>query len=478
MKILKHQTVHVLLLILLFSLGSHAPAQVKTDLMSHGRLKVSENKRFLVFEDGTPFFYMGDTAWELFHRLDRGQADLYLENRSGLGFTVIQAVILAEENGLIDPNPYGHVPLLEMDPSRLNEAYFEHVDYIINQAARHGLFVAVLPTWGDKWNKKWGQGPEIFTSENAYIYGKLLGKRYKDTPNIIWVVGGDRPIENEIHRQIVVEMARGLRNGDGGNHLITFHPMGGQGSAENFHEESWLDFNMRQTGHSRANNKSLEAVRSDYSRHPVKPAIDGEPIYEDHPIDFRKDEQGHSLAADVRKLQYLNLFSGAFGITYGHHSVWQMWENGRRPVNYPLMPWYEALHQPGAAQMKYVRWLIESRPVLDRIPDDSMIVPHSITSSAVPGAGEYRFAGTRDLNGTYAMVYVPAGRDLEIKMDVISGKEVVAWWFNPRAGSAEKIGTFSNTGIQKFTTPFPGERLDWVLVLDDPSKQYKAPGTR
>jgi hypothetical protein len=257
MKILKHQTVHVMLLILLFLLNSLAPAQDKADLMSHGRLKVSENQRFLVFEDGTPFFYMGDTAWELFHRLDREQADLYLENRAGLGFTVIQAVILAEENGLIDPNPYGHVPLLEMNPSRLNEDYFEHVDYIINKASTLGLFVAVLPTWGDKWNKKWGQGPEIFTPENANAFGELLGKRYRDTPNIIWVVGGDRPIENEVHRQIVVEMARGLRKGDGGNHLITFHPMGGQGSAENFHEESWLDFNMRQTGHSRANNKSL-----------------------------------------------------------------------------------------------------------------------------------------------------------------------------------------------------------------------------
>jgi hypothetical protein len=75
------------------------------------------------------------------------------------------------------------------------------------------------------------------------------------------------------------------------------------------------------------------------------------------------------------------------------------------------------------------------------------------------------------------MVYVPVGRDLEIKMDVIRGKEVVAWWYNPRTGSAEKIGTFSNSGTRKFSTPFPGERLDWVLVLDDASKQYKVPGT-
>ncbi len=120
----------------LLMLGNCQPTTEETndDIFSHGRLVVSENRRFLVFEDGTPFFYLGDTAWELFHRLDREQADYYLENRASLGFTVIQAVVLAEENGLIDPNPYGEVPLYDLDPARPNEAYFEHVDYIINRA--------------------------------------------------------------------------------------------------------------------------------------------------------------------------------------------------------------------------------------------------------------------------------------------------------------------------------------------------------
>jgi len=60
------------------------------------RLKVGENQRFLVYEDGRPFFYLGDTAWKLFHRLTREEADRYLENRAKKGFTVIQAVAIAE----------------------------------------------------------------------------------------------------------------------------------------------------------------------------------------------------------------------------------------------------------------------------------------------------------------------------------------------------------------------------------------------
>ena len=109
-------------------------------------LKVSDNERFLVHEDGSPFFYLGDTAWELFHRLNREEADRYLRNRSEKGFTVIQCVVIAELDGLGTPNAYGEVPFIDMDPSRPNEAYFAHVDWIVNRAESYGLFVGMLPT--------------------------------------------------------------------------------------------------------------------------------------------------------------------------------------------------------------------------------------------------------------------------------------------------------------------------------------------
>ena len=443
--------------------------------LSHGKLKVSENKRFLVFEDGTPFFYLGDTAWELFHRLSRDETEKYLENRRQKGFTVIQAVALAELDGLNTPNAEGEKPLIDNNPEKPNEKYFQHVDWVIKKAAEKGMFIGLLPTWGDKWNKKWGTGPEIFTPENAWKYGKYLGERYKNSPNIIWIVGGDRPVETDIHREIVAEMAKGLRNGDGGNHLITFHPTGGSGSAQYFHSESWLDFNMRQNGHSNSYTERYKATLDDYNRHPVKPVIDGEPIYEDHPINFKPDENGHSVATDVRRPLYWNLFSGAFGHTYGHHSVWQMYAPDKNPINRPLMPWYEAIDQPGAAQMIYGRLLMESRPFLTRIPDNSIVVTSEV-SSAVPGTGAYSFVATRDQNELYAMVYVPVGRRFSVKMDVIKGSSVIAWWYNPRNGEATKIGKYKNTGTQTFNTPDPGESLDWILVLDDESANFKAPG--
>src|SRR3989337_1705715 len=141
--------------------------------MALAQLQVSVNKRFLQTADGNPFFWLGDTAWELFHRLNREEATLYLKNRAEKGFTVIQAVALAELDGLHDPNAYGEVPLENDDPTRPREAYFQHVDFIVRKAEQHGLYIGMLPTWGDKvFRHTWGKGPEIFNADNARTYGK------------------------------------------------------------------------------------------------------------------------------------------------------------------------------------------------------------------------------------------------------------------------------------------------------------------
>jgi len=444
------------------------------------RLKVSENRRFLVYEDGRPFFYLGDTAWELVHRLNREEADRYLEDRARKGFTVIQTVALAELDGLHDPNPYGHRPLVDDDPGRPDvregpaDDYWDHVDYVVGKANSLGLYVGFLPTWGDKWNRKWGVGPEIFTTANAGSYGEWLGRRYRDH-GVIWILGGDRPVETEAHKEILRAMARGLRRGDGGAHLVTFHPTGGNGSSTPFHGEDWLDFNMRQNGHVAEFTGRYDQTRADYDRTPPKPVVDGEPIYEDHPVSFKAPELGHSIAADVRRPLYWDLFSGACGHTYGHHSVWQMWSPGRSPINNPLMPWSEAIDQPGAAQMQHGRRLLESRPFLSRVPDDTVVVTDRVPTS-VPGAGRYRYVATRDAEGRYAMVYAPIGRPFKVRMSAVAGPRVRAWWFNPRDGKATLVGEVANEGERSFTPPDPGEPLDWVLVLDDAGQGYPPPG--
>ncbi len=451
----------------------------------HGKLQVSANKRFLQHANGTPFFYLGDTAWELFHRLDRDDVDQYLADRAKKGFTVIQAVALAELDGHTVPNAYGYLPFEDYDPARpaikngpAND-YWDHVDYIVNKANELGMYIGFLPTWGRYWHEGSGvkDNQPLFDTANAEKYGEFLGTRYKDK-EIIWILGGDRNVENDVQKEIIRAMARGLKKGDGGIHLITFHPRGGGSSSQYFHTDDWLDFNMRQNGHNAEYTGSYSKTADDYALQPVKPVIDGEPLYEDHPLSFNAAKLGHSIAADTRRALYWDLFSGAFGHTYGHHSVWQMYDpaKNRQPINNPLMTWQEAISQPGAMQMMYGRLLMESRPFLTRVPDPTIIVTSKVPT-AMPGEGRYRFVATRDEAGTYAMVYAPVGREFSVRMDVIKGNKVTAWWYNPRNGETTRIATYNNDRKERsFSPPDKGEMTDWVLVLDDASCKYPAPG--
>ncbi|MEO6539729.1 MAG: glycoside hydrolase family 140 protein [Ferruginibacter sp.] len=432
------------------------------------QFKISTNKRYLL-KDDQPFFWLGDTAWELFHRLNREQADQYLKRRYEQGFTVIQCVALAEFDGLHTPNAYGELPLENDDPLKPREAYFKHVDYIIDLANKYGLTIGFLPTWGDKLFKStWGKGPEIFTPSNAKVYGQWLGNRYKDRRNIIWILGGDRNPGNITDENVWRQMAAGIEEGTGGkdNALISFHPQPNElGSAQWFHKDDWLDFNMFQNGHCR-DGAIYDKIQTVYNMQPAKPVMDAEPIYEDHPVCFNAKDLGTSAPYDIRKYAYLDLFSGAHGHTYGCHDIWQFYAADREPVNNPHMYWQQALELPGANQMTFVKRLMISRPFLDRIPDQSIITENNLAASE-------RIQATRGKD--YLFVYTARGKGFNVVLGKISGKLLKGFWFDTKTGNATAISPFENSGVKMFTPPTTGYGNDWVLILDDNSKDYKAP---
>lgn len=427
-----------------------------------GQLKVSENRRYLVTHGNKPFFWLGDTAWELFHRLDREEATKYLTDRKNKKFTVIQAVVLAELDGLGTPNPYGDTPLENNDPTKPREAYFKHVDFIIKQAHDLGLYIALLPTWGDKvFKDTWGVGPEIFNVENARVYGKWLGSRYRNAKNIVWVLGGDRNPRNDNDVAIWRAMANGIAEGVGGNDkaLMTFHPQPNDlkdaGSSRWFHQDEWLDFNMFQTGHCRENNV-WDRIQVAYNKSPVKPLLDGETLYEDHPVCFNAKDLGTSSAYDIRKHAYLDVFAGAFGHTYGCHDIWQMYAANRTPINGPHHTWDVALDLPGASQMQHLRTLIESKSMLDRIPDQSIITDALGNND--------RIQATRGKD--YLFVYTAQGKPFTVVLGKIEGSQLNGYWYDPRNGSSKAIGKFENSGQKEFTPPTTGYGQDWVLVVE------------
>lgn len=425
---------------------------------AQGSLRVSEDQRHLEKADGMPFFYLGDTAWALFHRLSREEADTYLQDRADKGFTVIQAVALAELGGTTEPNAYGDLPLADQDPVRPNEAYFAHVDYIVERANALGLVVGLLPSWGRYWRDG---DARIFTPQSAEIYGRFLGERYRER-DVIWILGGDSNVRSASEQAVIDAMARGLRQGDGARHLITFHPRGPGLSSEQLRDADWLDFYMNQSSHASRDLDTGLYVEHDRALTPRRPVIDGEPRYEGIPVGFYN--QGHDPRLrfdddDVRQAAWWAMLAGAAGHTYGNNNIWQMWQPGREPAIGANRPWLVALDDPGARQMGYMRHFLEAHGFPTLEPRQDLIL-----DGPVRGPAKIRAARARD--GSRIVAYSPHGEAFTLDLGELDGAMHVQTWFDPRYGVSYEFRTEQNQGIQSFVPPSSGQGEDWVLLLE------------
>jgi len=429
-------------------------------------LTVSDNARYLE-AGGKPFFWMGDTAWLLLSRLNREETEFYLSTRKRQGFNVVQVMVLHTPQmtsrygapALVDGDPGKPHTTPGNDPAKAGEYdYWDHLDWVVERAAAHGIYIAMVPAWGDVADQK------ALNIDNAASYGRFLAERYGDKPNIVWFNGGDTRAEM---RTIVWE-AMGMEiKRIAPDQLMTYHTIGRTASSWQFHDAPWLDFNTFQSGHrsyaqegpSTRAEDNWRYVAEDWARTPVKPTFDSEPSYENIPHGLHEPNQPRWQAADVRRYGWWAVMAGAFGHTYGENNVMQMFVTGSKDANFePNMHWDKALEAPGANQMRYLRTLIESRPMLERVPDQSMIVDNGVRYERVLASRG------RD----YAYAYTYTGRPFTMKLGVISGGRVKAQWYSPRDGRFTAIGTFANSGERRFDPP--GETAngnDWVLVLDD-----------
>ena len=460
------------------------------------RITVHPDGHFLETEDGRPFFWLGDTAWELIHHTTREECSYYLHTRSQQGFSVIQTVVLSEFDGITEPSALGEKPFVENDPKRPNDKYFERVTEIVDEAASQGLYVALVPIWGDKLTAPWGIGPRLFRLDNledAHGFAHYLGQRLKERTNVIWILGGDRPPRlTGLHNKSLLESAKsagfpanqdwtpiwrevasGLAEGLGRRPLTLYHPQGGHDSSSVFlHNEPWLSVNGMQSGHGSGHDVPVwEWIARDYALKPAKPALDLEPNYEDHPFNPWPEwdpSTGYFRDLDVRKQVYRSVFAGACGVTYGHQAVWGFVGPRNHVINHADRGWIDALQRPAGRQMLFLRELIEARPYFTRIPDQSLIVGDT-------GKGALHLQATRDLNGSYAFVYFPLN-DLMAKVSLtkLRSKRVRAWWYDPRTGVGTLIGIVDAVPERGFRSPPYGP--DWVLVLEDPGAGYAPPG--
>ena len=436
-------------------------------------LEVESGKRFLVQADGTPFFWLGDTAWDLVTRLTQEEAEDYLADRAAKGFNVIQTVVLRIG---APANIYGVSPLISCDPAQPNEAYFRHLDLILDLAEELGLYVALLPTWGD--NVSWGYSSTrpIFSQANARFFGNWLGSRYAHRTNIIWVLGGDiHPLWSgtdytAVWDAMAAGLAQGAAGGDQSGLLMTFHPATANGNMSSsiwLHGKEWLDFNMVQSGHRSYYSPTYDLIANDYALGPAKPVLDAEPAYEGMPRDLNPANPVYT-AADVRNRAYQAVLAGAFGHTYGANGVFQFTREGDEAGQFgdPDV-WETAIQYPGSSQMVHLKNLIQSRPFLTRVPDQSLV-------ESDQGQRDSRIQASRGSDRSFALIYVPVSRSqVKVRLNKLSGSTLKARWYNPRTGAVAAAGEYGNSGSATFTCP---DGNDWILVLDDASRGYSPPG--
>jgi hypothetical protein len=420
-------------------------------------LRVSADKHFLQTEKGEPFFWLGDTGWLLLTRLTREQTIQYLEDRHKKGFNVIQVMLV---HGLSDINADGDSALQNRNLATPGDRYWQHLDFVIDEAAGKGIYLALVPVWGGvvKAAKT--------TPAQAKAYASFLAHRYRDKSNIIWMNGGD--IKGSDYESVWNTIGATLKAEDP-NHLVTFHPRGRASSSFWFQQQHWLDFNSVQSGHrsyqqdtSRDDphygEDNWRYIEADYKRTPVRPVLDAEPSYEQIPHGLHDTSQPRWTADDVRRYAYWSVFAGACGFTYGDNSVMQMLrpkDIGGGSSYGARMPWFQAINDPGSGQMIHLKKLMLSRRYFDRIPDSSLIADQGKRYDYV--------VATR--GSDYAFIYTYTGRKFTIRP---FAKQLKAAWYNPRTGETTPIGIVQSTTFDPPGETRPGN--DWVLILDKSEK--------
>ena len=449
----------------------------------HGKLQVSDNHLYLQHEDGTPFFWLGETGWLMPEKLDRSEVGNYLTRCALNGYNVVQVQTV---NGVPAYNCYGQPSML---PNKKGDyfdftpfdrkaqrtlqnayTYWDHFDYIFDCAEQRGIYIGMVCIWGGLVK----QG--LMNVEQARQYGRFLAERYGNRPNVVWIIGGDQP--GDVKPEVWEALATTLRQYDP-NHLVTYHPFGRTCSATWWNDAEWLDFNMFQSGHRRYGQRKGDGdtsstaeteednwryVEAAHQLQNVKPILDAEPSYERIPQGLHDTTQPQWQACDCRRYAWWSVLAGSCGHTYGNNALMQFYRPGDGQAYGCTTPWYEALNDPGFQQMKWVKKLMLMLPYFDRVADQSVLV------------GEYgkryeRPAASRGKD--YIVVYNYVGGAMDIDLTKISGAEKKAWWYSPVTGEFRYIGQMADSRSAHFDPQAPyGPGYDQVLVIVDASKDY------
>lgn len=434
-------------------------------------IRISDNHRYFVDQQGQPFFWLGDTGWLLLSKLKQGEVSMYLRDRHQKGFNVVQVMVIHDLN---EKNAFGINALINKDVSKPDTAiaytrgtdtlnYWQGLDALIAQADKYHMLVALVPVWGSV--VKSGK----VSIDQATRFAQFLAKRYHGVNNIVWLNGGDIPGSDST--DIWQAIGKTIK-AENPTQLMSFHPRGRTQSSTWFQTASWLDFNCFQSGHRRYDQDTepgslqfgednYKYVLADYAKQPVKPTLDAEPSYEGIPEGLHDSLQPRWDAAAIRRYAYWSVFSGAAGFTYGANAVMQFYDpsKGVGGAYGVTKSWQEGLRDTASSQLIFLKDLLLSKAYLTRIPDTVSVKDQGIKYDYV--------AATRGPG--YALFYTPNGRDFKVDLHALDlDKSAVAIsWFDPRTGSVSDKKQMAASALYNAEPPGEmGHGNDWVLVIE------------
>jgi hypothetical protein len=445
-----------------------------------GWLKVSDNGRYLTYGDGTPFFYLADTDWELAWMSRLPEVRPYLADRRRKGFTALQictmSMIYLPPPGVSNRN--GEPVFLDNDFSMLNPRYFDYLDSLIGEVNDSGMIAMIVPLWGNM-NEQFAfheYHRRVLTNEQTRLLNHYIGARYGGY-NVAWIVTTDEKYDTPERQRFWAEIAQTLKNAGGWNHLATLHPTARRGTFDDFGEEAdWLDFYMYQAPHSVGTDFTWQGAAMGFcNTNSLKPVICGEMPYEDfyNNLPTRIDPGAFRIAArHIRQAGYESLLAGSTGgITYGANGIWQWSIPERMGLLFPRYTWDSAMHLPGSEHIGVLRKLMVDHQWYNlRSRQDLIAGPVTSRENYIPIAGD----------STRLLVYLPMWTtSVPVNLAAI-GRRVTGYWINPSTGdTAHSVDITEAEGLDRFTLT-PPDTSDWLFVAisrEPPVEIVRLPGS-
>jgi hypothetical protein len=412
-----------------------------------------------VDQNNVPFLINQASSWSLIQSLSNADAADYLDALKQRGFNAVMVSIISNDARMAGspPNWQGVPPFnTQWDYSTYNDAYFAHADHVLNLAKDRGMLVTLVPSYlGYPTDASQGWWDEIQSANNSVAkslaYGRYLGQRYKNFPNLLWIAGGDNtpPAGSELEKRLKA-VIDGIREND--SHLWTGHwdsVAHGNGvlSTENPTFASYMNVNGYYAfNYDLTYQRDLEA----YNQVPAMMLYHLDQSYETEP---------GGTPENIRRKAYEAVLMGAAGSSFNAGPNWWGFAN-----------WRGNMDSPGSKQTTIWYRAFISRPWQDLIPDQN----HLAVTSGLGTWGSIDYvAAARSSSGSTIMAFLPTSRTVTVDLRQISGTQAKCWWYNPSNGQSTSIGSFGTTGSRAFTPPGSG---DWLLVIDDAAQNFPAPG--